>query len=80
MYVFTYLLIWEYFSVRLYFVCICNNLDVLIMVHVQISEILHLFPIFIHIANLLVFIFVTSVLVSIRSFNSNQVILSELLQ
>ena len=34
------------------FVCICNNLDDLIMVYVRISEILHFFPVFIHRKNI----------------------------
>ena len=36
-------------------VYVCNNIDVLIMVHVRISEILHSFPFFITTANFLPF-------------------------
>ena len=57
--------------------CVCYNLDVLIIVHVRISEILH--PIFIHIANSF---FKKNNISScfLQNFNSNEVILSELLR
>ena len=65
------------------YVCVGINFDVLITVHFGISENLHLFPIFFTTANFLYIrpiFFVTFDLVFFKSFNSKQVVLSELLR
>ena len=65
------------------YVCGGNDLDILIMVHFRNSENLHLFPIFFTTANFLYIrpiVFVTLDLVFFKSFNSYQVVLSELLR
>ena len=54
------LFVWEHFSV-----CLCNNLNVRLMVNVRISEILNFSSSFIHTADFLL-IFVASVLMIIE--------------